>query len=120
MPPSLPPTPSGPTPLFADAARAAPVPAPVSAPYVGGDPAREYLQFIFGVLSRRRWFLLAFVAVVVGIAAVVANEIKPRYAAETQLVLQGAPGSSAASGIQALLGGGSDLENDTEAAILTS
>ncbi len=120
MPPSLPPTPSGPTPLFADAARAVPVPAPVTAPYVGGDPAREYLQFIFGVLSRRRWFLLAFVAVVAGLAAVVANEIKPRYAAETQLVLQGAPGSAAASGIQALLGGGGDLENETEVAILTS
>lgn len=120
MPPSLTPPPGGPTPLFPDSTRTAPVAAPVAAPYVGGDPAREYLQYIFGVLSRRRWFLLVFVAVVAGLAAVVANELKPRYAAETQIVLQSAPGRSAASGIEALLGGGSDLENDTEAAILTS
>ncbi|HTP83842.1 MAG TPA: polysaccharide biosynthesis tyrosine autokinase [Alphaproteobacteria bacterium] len=95
-------------------------PAPVAAPYIGGDPAREYLQFFFGVLSRRRWFLLWFVAVVIGLATLVANEIKPRYAAETQMVLQASPGRSAASGIEALLGGGADMESDTEAAILTS
>lgn len=117
MPSNLPPTPSGPTPLFPDAARPAPV-APV--PYIGNDPAREYLQFIFGVLLRRRWFLLAFVAVVAGLATIVANHIKPLYSAETELVIQAAPGPAAASGIAALLGGGSDLENDTQAAILTS
>ena len=119
MPPTLtPPTPGGPTPLFVDSVR--PSPAGPGAPYIGSDPAREYLQFIFGVLGRRRWFLLTFVAVVAGLAAAVANEIKPLYSAETQLVLQSSPGRSAASGIESLLGGGSDLESDTQAAILTS
>lgn len=119
MPPNLPPTPSGPTPLFPDAARPLAVPS-AAPPYIGADPAREYLQFIFGVLLRRRWFLLAFVAIVAGLAGVVANRIKPLYSAETELVLQAAPGRAAASGIAELLGGGSDLENGTEAAILTS
>lgn len=119
MPSNLPPTPSGPTPLFPDAARPGPF-AAAPPPYIGADPAREYLQFIFGVLIRRRWFLLAFVAVVAGLAMVVADHIKPLYSAETELVVQAAPGRAAASGIAALLGGGSDLEDDTEAAILTS
>ena len=118
MPPTPTPSPGGPTPLFAEAVRTPPaVPA---GPYIGSDPAREYLQFIFGVLGRRRWFLMAFVAVVAGLATVVANGIKPLYSAETQLVLQSSAGRSAASGIEALLGGGSDLESDTQAAILTS
>jgi len=95
-------------------------PPPAQPPYIGSDPAREYLQFIFGVLGRRRWFLLAFVAVVAGVAAVIANEIKPLYSAETQLVLQSSSGRGTVSGLEALLGGGSDLENDTQAAILTS
>lgn len=90
------------------------------APYLGSDPAREYLQFIFGVLRRRCWFLVIFVATAAACAFMVANQIKPLYQADTQLVLEAAAGRSAASGLQALLGSGSDLESETEVAILTS
>src|SRR4051812_11471863 len=90
------------------------------APYMSADPAREYLQFVLGVLRRRCWFLLAFVAIVAAIAAFAVNELKPLYQSETQLVLEPSGGRSAASGLQALLGAGGDLESETEAAVITS
>jgi len=82
---------------------------------------RGNLQFLFGVLSRWRWFLLAFVGVVTSVAFGVVQRMPPRYQAQTQIVLQAPPSASplAASPL-ALLGGGAGVNNETEVAILTS
>jgi uncharacterized protein involved in exopolysaccharide biosynthesis/Mrp family chromosome partitioning ATPase len=82
---------------------------------------RGNLQFLFGVLSRWRWFLLVFVGVVTAVAFVVVQRLPPRYQAQTQIVLQ-APASTSpmAAAPLALLGGGGGVNNETEVAILTS
>src|SRR5277367_4045887 len=103
MAPNLTPTPSGGTPALTETSRHQVPDAASAAPYLGSDPAREYLQFILGVLRRRVWFLLVFVAIAAAFGAIVANEIKPLYQADTQMVLEAAGSRSAASGLQALL-----------------
>src|SRR3954454_7229116 len=118
MSPKLPPSP-GPGATLAESPRSLQA-GLAPAPYMSEDPAREYLQFVLGVLRRRCWFLVAFVAIVAGIAALAVNELKPLYQSETQLVLEPSGGRSAASGLQALLGAGGDLESETEAAVITS
>src|SRR5258707_9892837 len=82
-----------------------------SSPFPGGDPAREYLQFVIGVLRRRSLFLFLFVAAVSAMAFVAVNGIKPLYQADTQLILDTPSGRSLPSGLQSLLsaGGGGDL-----------
>lgn len=84
---------------------------------------RGNLQFLFGVLSRWRWFLLIFVGAVTAAAVFLVQHLPLRYQAQTQLVLQAAPGTSpiGASPL-ALLGGGglAGVNNETEVAILTS
>lgn len=97
-----------------------------AAPSLRGLAAGEVrgnLQFLFGVVSRWRWFLLAFVGLVTAGAFVVVQRMPPRYQAQTQIVLQ-APVSagSASASPMALLGGGGlgGVNNETEVAILTS
>jgi polysaccharide biosynthesis transport protein len=121
MPQNLSPTPSGATPALGDTSRSLTIAPPPGPPHLGSDPAREHLQFVLGVLRRRSGFLFVFVAAVAALAAVVVGQLKPLYQAETQMVLEAPAGRSAPSALQALLGGaGGDLENETEAAILTS
>ncbi len=84
---------------------------------------RGNLQFLFGVLSRWRWFLLVFVGVVTAAAYVVVQHLPPRYQAQTQIVLQAPTSASPMSASPlALLGGGGlgGVNNETEVAILTS
>src|SRR5581483_2716041 len=119
MSPNLTPTPGPSSTSLADANRPAATPI-VAAPYLGADPAREYLQFVLGVLRRRCWFVFGFIVVIAALATIAVNELRPLYQSEAQLVLEPAAGRSAASGLQALLGGGGDLESETEAAIMTS
>ena len=94
------------------------------APFIGGDPAREYLQFVLAVLHRRLRFLLVFIVVISAAAAAVVNELRPLYQADTQLILEAPSGRALPSGLQSLFsGGGSPLDagsGDTEAALLTS
>ncbi|MBI1779199.1 MAG: polysaccharide biosynthesis tyrosine autokinase [Proteobacteria bacterium] len=99
-----------------------PLTAPLAPATIGTDPARQYLQFVFDVLRRRRWFVLCFAVLIAGIAAMIVNQIDPLYRAETQLVLDAPQSRSPASGLASLLGGGGgDLfSNETEAAVLTS
>ncbi len=96
--------------------------APALGPLAGGDPAREYLQYIFGVLRRRRWFVIGFALLIAGASAAVVDQISPLYRVSTQLVLDSPQSHSGGSGLAALLsgGGGDMLGNETEAAILTS
>jgi len=88
---------------------------------VATGEVRGNLQFLFGVLSRWRWFLLVFVGVVTAIAFLVVQRMPPRYQAQTQIVLQAAPSNApVAASPLALLGGGGGVNNETEVAILTS
>ncbi len=85
------------------------------------DAARAYLQFVYGVLRRRKWFVLSFVALVACVAGVLVARITPRYAAVTEVVVE--PSRPAMpGGLQALTGGlQTDFyTNETEAAVITS
>jgi len=124
MSPNLTPASSISAPTLAETRRLHPAGSPPPAPFVGGEPAREYLQFVLAVLHRRLRFLVVFVIVVAGFAAAVVGELPPLYQADTQLILETPGGRSLPSGLQSLLGGsGSPLDagsGDTEAALLTS
>ncbi len=94
---------------------------PLAPPPPGGDPAREYLLFVLGVIRRHRLFLAVFVLLIAALATLVVSQITPLYRAETQLVLEAPQSRTLPSGIQALLGGGLDASSsETEAAVLTS
>lgn len=124
MAPNLTPTSSITPPTVTETGRSPAVVAPAGT-FPGGDPAREYLQFVFGVLRRRMLFLACFVAAISAMALVIVNGIKPLYQAQTQLILEAPGGKSLPSGLQSLLsaGGGGDLAaggGDTDVALLTS
>ena len=97
-----------------------------AAPSLRGLAAGEVrgnLQFLFGVVSRWRWFLLAFVGLATAGAFMVVQHMPPRYQAQTQIVLQAPVSAASASGSPlAMLGGGGlgGVNNETEVAILTS
>jgi len=124
MSPNLTPTQSISAPALAETRRLHQPGSPPPPPFAGGEPAREYLQFVLAVLHRRLRFLLVFVVVVAGFAGAVVNEMRPLYQAETQLILEAPAGRSLPSGLQSLLGGGgSPLDagsGDTETALLSS
>lgn len=89
---------------------------------VAAAEVRGNLQFLMGVVSRWRWFLLAFVGLATAAAFFIVQRMPPLYQAQTQLVLEAPAASAAAASPLALLGGGGlgGANNDTEVAILSS
>lgn len=82
------------------------------------DPVRAHLQMLFGILSRKRWFLVGFVAAVTCIVAAAVMRIAPLYDAEVRLVLEEPRGVGTPQSL--LIGGSDNSSSETEAAILAS
>ena len=86
----------------------------------GKEEVRQYLQFVFGVVKRRRVFLAAFILVALVVASAVISYIHPLYEATTQIVLEVARPRVGLASLQSF-GGAPDLfANETEVSILTS